>query len=324
MTAPGADAETTPDRAPVWAADIDVDAALAARLIAEQFPALAGATVEPFGIGWDNAAFLIDRRIVFRFPRRRAVTNLIEREIAILPQIATRLPLAISAPSFVGTASAAYPWVFAGYGLIDGSTACSAALPEASRRALAEPLAGFLRALHAIEPAPLVARGLPPDELGRLDHVKRLALTRERLPALTAAGIVADPHLFLGWLAAHPPAPLHEASRRIVHGDLYARHVVLDARGRASGIIDWGDLHLGDPALDIAIAHLLLPCDAHDAFRSAYGPIDERTWNAARYRAIYHAVLELDYGLRENDAGMRQSGSTALQLISPAIRTGAR
>ena len=90
---------------------------------------------------------------------------------------------------------------------------------------------------------------------------------------------------------------------------------MIDDRSVPCGVIDWGDVHLGDPALDIAIAHLILPSSAHAAFRSCYGPIDEPTWNAARYRAIYHAILELDYGLRENDGGMRDSGETALRLI---------
>jgi len=54
-------------------------------------------------------------------------------------------------------------------------------------------------------------------------------------------------------------------------------------------------------------------------FRAAYGPIDDRTWNAARYRAIYHAILELDYGVREDDTGMREIGSAALRLIRTAV-----
>jgi aminoglycoside phosphotransferase (APT) family kinase protein len=82
-------------------------------------------------------------------------------------------------------------------------------------------------------------------------------------------------------LAANPPAPLDERRRTVVHDDLYARHVLLDRSMEQAGIIDRGDMHLGNPALDIAIAHRLLPANAHDAFRSAYGPIDERTWRAA-------------------------------------------
>ncbi len=118
-----------------------------------------------------------------------------------------------------------------------------------------------------------------------------------------------------GWLEANPPAPL-DGRRTLVHGDLYARHVLLDARARPCGVIDWGDMHLGDSAIDIAIAHLMLPARAHAAFRTAYGPIDERTWNAARYRAIYHAILELDYGTRAQDGRMRAIGATALRLLS--------
>ena len=88
---------------------------------------------------------------------------------------------------------------------------------------------------------------------------------------------------------------------------------------RLTGIIDWGDVHLGDPAIDISIAHLVVPAAAHAAFRAAYGPIDERTWTLARYRALYHAILELDYGLRESDTGMRESGRTALRLMRAGL-----
>jgi aminoglycoside phosphotransferase (APT) family kinase protein len=96
---------------------------------------------------------------------------------------------------------------------------------------------------------------------------------------------------------------------------LYARHVLLDARLQPCGIIDWGDVHLGDPGIDLAIAHLMLPQSAHAAFRAAYGAIDQRTWLAARYRALYHAIVEIDYGIRESDFGMREIGTSALRLM---------
>ena len=302
-----------------WTADIDIDASLAARLIAKQFPRFATATVMPFGAGWDNAAFLIGGHVVFRFPRRRIAAGLIEREVAVLPHVASKLPLTISAPQFIGSKTAEYPWVFAGYERIAGSTACSIVLSDESRVTLAEPLARFLRALHDVEPAELVARGLPPDEIGRLDHAKRLRASRERVALLTASGDFEADDVFTMWLDTRPPAALEDAKRCLVHGDLYARHIVVSDRAVPTGIIDWGDVHLGDPALDIAIAHLMLPLSAHEAFRAAYGPIDDRTWNVARYRAIYHAILELEYGIRENDVGMREIGSTALRFIRAAI-----
>jgi aminoglycoside phosphotransferase (APT) family kinase protein len=298
---------------PAWQADIAIDASLAAKLISEQFAELGAETIESFGSGWDNAAFLINGRIVVRFPRRRAFAHLIEREIAILPLLVPHLPLAISAPVFFGAAGPDYPWAFAGYDRIEGTTACAIPLDNTARSSLAVPLARFLRALHRLDPSPFVAAGLPPDEIGRLDPEKRLRLARERHPTLEAAGI-DEARAALAWLAANPPQAIDERQRTVVHGDLYARHVLLDARRQPAGIIDWGDIHLGDPSLDIAIAHLMLPATSHAAFRAAYGQIDERTWRAARYRALCHAVVEIDYGIREKDAGMRDIGIAALRL----------
>ena len=304
---------------PQWTADIAIDAALASRLVLAQFPELRAERIRPLGSGWDNAAFLVDERIVFRFPRRRVFASLLEREIALLPGFPTSLPLAIPRPTWVGAAVAEFPWSFAGYAVLPGRTACSGEPSDAERAMSAEPLGRFLRALHAIDPSPFVARGLPPDEIGRLDPIKRLRFARERVPALDAAGVAGDLDRYITWLAEHPPPAIADDARRIVHGDLYARHVLLDARFVPTGVIDWGDVHLGDPALDLAIAHLVLPAASHARFREAYGPIDARTWEAARYRAIYHAILELDYGLRENDVGMRRIGTDALRLIGGSL-----
>ena len=304
---------------PQWTADIEIDVALATATIAARFPALAKLPVEAFGHGWDNAAFLVDGRIVFRFPRRKQCAKLIEREIALVPDIAERVPLPISAPTYAGAATEAYPWRFAGYPLLRGTAASSRPLTDTERANLAVPLATFLRALHAIDARPLVARGLPPDEIGRLDHAKRLDASQARVATIAASGLASDVETFVVWLANNPAVPMAGGRHALVHGDLYALHLLLDDDARPSGIIDWGDVHAGDPAIDLSIAHMVLPERAHAAFREAYGAIDERTWNVARYRAIYHAILEIDYGIRADDASMRESGTTALALMRAAV-----
>ncbi len=70
--------------------------------------------------------------------------------------------------------------MFAGYELLTGTIACSIVLSEDARRMLARPLGSFLRALHSIDPAQAIARGLPGDTIGRLDHNKRMPLAVER------------------------------------------------------------------------------------------------------------------------------------------------
>jgi aminoglycoside phosphotransferase (APT) family kinase protein len=304
---------------PQWTADIEVDAALAKRAIAWQFRTLEIRDVVAFGSGWDNAAFLVNGELVFRFPRRRTWADLLEREIAVLPEVARHVPVPISAPTYVGLPTEFFPWHFAGYPLIAGSTACALALDDTERTALARPIGTFLRSLHAIDPQPAIARGLPPDRLGRLDPERRLRASLERVATIREAGEDRDLDAAIAWLSAHPPIAVPEARRTIVHGDLYPRHLILDERVQLRGVIDWGDVHYGDPAIDLAIAHMLLPVSAHAAFRDAYGAIDARTWDVARYRAIYHAILELDYGIRANDAGMRRIGRAALRLLAAHI-----
>lgn len=295
-----------------WAADIALDAALARRLIAEQFPALGDAALRPFGEGWDNAAFLVDERFVFRFPRRRIVAHLIVREAALLPRIAAAVPFAVPAPVYVGVPTERYPYTFAGYPLLRGTTLDRAAASGTDRAALAAPLGAALRALHAFDVAPFEGT-LPPDEIGRLEHAKRLPLARERLRGLYERGLVDDPRPLLAELERI--GPLDDArADTLVHGDLYERHVVV-ANGALVGFIDWGDVHRGDPALDLAIAFLVLPAAAHAAFRAAYGPIDARTWDRARYRAIYHAALFAAYGVDVDDAAASAAGVAALTAL---------
>src|SRR5262245_55603459 len=135
---------------PAWSAELVVSEELAQSLIEEQFPHLVPVRVEILGAGWDNTAFRVNGAYVFRFPRRQFAVPFLEAETRLMPAIAPRLPLPVPVPTFVGRPTDAYPWPFAGYPMIPGRTACTAALDDHQRTAAAVPLAHFLAALHAI------------------------------------------------------------------------------------------------------------------------------------------------------------------------------
>ena len=59
-------------RVPEWSPEIVVDEPLARRLLRTQFPELELASLRLAGEGWDNTAWLVDERWLFRFPRRRS------------------------------------------------------------------------------------------------------------------------------------------------------------------------------------------------------------------------------------------------------------
>ncbi len=270
-----------------WEPETNVDAELARRLIAAPFPQFAQASVRAIGSGWDNAAFLVEEHLVFRFPQRAIAAPLMKTELAALPLIAPHVPFPVPVPRYAGEPSEAYPWQFGGYEMLLGVTGCSRDLRDDDRRALAHDLGVFLKALHAIDPQPLLDAGLPPDTIGKLDPAR---LRVDETPL--------------------------EGRMCVVHGDLYARHLLLDQHNRLRGIIDWGDVHYGLAAVDLSVVHMMIPAASHDAFLAAYGAVDERSWRFARYRARHHASYALESALARSDARLAQACNVALTYTS--------
>ena len=79
----------------------------------------------------------------------------------------------------------------------------------------------------------------------------------------------------------------------LVHGDLHGSQILVDDRHEIAGVIDWGDVHLGDPASDFAVVHSMLPRDCHEDFLDTYGPVAPVAWSAAKARAIWHTIAVL-------------------------------
>ena len=287
----------------------------ACALIEAQFPELAPTRVERLGHGMDNNGFRVNEVFVFRFPQRAVAVPLIEREMRLLPCIASALPLPIPVPRYMGTPSEGYPWPFEGHAYLAGTTACSTPLTGDDRFELARSLGTFLRALHAIDPGASLERGLPRDEIGRLDHAKRLPLATERLLKLERLGVVSGANALLETMRAIAPNDGDFQRLVILHGDLYARHLLIDEHRRLSGIIDWGDIHFGHPGVDLAIVFTMLPVTAHAEFFEAYGAVDARTLQLALYRAIYHSALVADFGLEIGDHALAEAGIEGLRFV---------
>ena len=260
----------------------EVDPALATRLVESQFPDLRPARVEFLAAGWDNTVFSVGGAWVFRFPRRAIAVPLLEREVRLLPALVSSVTLPIPVPTRVGHSSGSYPWPFAGYRLLPGAPA-SERLEEEE---LAEPAGRFLRALHAFPVADAVALGAGADELGRTDVAKRSAKARAALTELAQAGVV-DRALALRRLDEWTAAPFASRPRVLCHGDFWAKNLLVDDAGRLTAVIDWGDVHVGDPACDLGFA---LTLSSRRRFEDGYGQIDDQTVRLARIRALDHTL----------------------------------
>jgi aminoglycoside phosphotransferase (APT) family kinase protein len=267
--------------------ELEIDDGLVRRLLAEQFPQWAElplARVEPAGTV--HAIFRLGTEFSVRLDRRDGPTEPGGKEFEWLPRLAPLLPVAVPVPVAQGRPSAEFPWYWDVYTWVEGEIVPVA---EVDAIQLAEDLADFVRALQRIDPAEAPpGRGIP---LAERDGPFRYWLER----------FEGDSRVAAAWeraLAAPPwegPAVWH-------HGDLDVRNwLVRD--GRISGVIDWGEMGVGDPAVDVMVAWKLGSTAARDVFREALDA-DEATWERAQGWVVSQAVAALAYYTEENNAAL--------------------
>lgn len=125
----------------------DITADLITALLRNQHPDLAELPLKLGALGWDNQMWRLGDDLAIRLPWSTNPTSgeLLLKEHAVLPAIASRLPLRIPVPQRLGRSSELFPrpWIVTTW--VTGEPADRA---PATRTEAADTLAGFLAALH--------------------------------------------------------------------------------------------------------------------------------------------------------------------------------
>ena len=254
--------------------------------------------------GWDSIVFVVDGDWIVRVPRRPEVREALRREAALLPLLAPQLPVAVPQVAVFEDASE----FFVAYPRLEGEPLRHGV--ENAR--LGADAGSFLAALHAFPRSAALRASFESVSLaawldgqrafaGRCEQVMSL-LTREEQQAAHA--------LFTDYLERS-----HDFDPVVLHGDLGPEHLLAKA-GRLSGVIDWGDARIGDPALDLA--WLLYGTGASFATEvlRAYGGDGDLRRRALYFRRLgpWHEVL---FGLKHDRPNLVDSGLTGVRARLP-------
>lgn len=200
-------------------------------------------TVLPITEGGDHASWWLGSRHVLRFALSEDATERQRREVAL--REALRPHLTVHVPASVTTAT----WDDGLGCTVDvrlaGTSAEHQSVSPAGERDLARMLAD-LRAVPQREVAGLGVPRQPPRPLEPL--LGEAAAAAEQLAADGAFDVTLLARLVT--VGPSQPAPPEEAA--VVHHDLKGEHLRVNDAGRVSGVLDWADAILGDPAEDIA------------------------------------------------------------------------
>jgi aminoglycoside phosphotransferase (APT) family kinase protein len=247
--------------------------------IRRAFPELRWTTSRLLTHGCDHDVLLLDERLIFRFPKRHDYLSRFGAEVRLLAAAGSKLPLIV--PQYAHLPPA---WDFGGYPRLPGRELRPehvAAMATDKRKRISAQLGQFLTALHGLPIEIATEAGFEPDYWwSQPNTANRYDLIRSTLePHLDAAEIGWLDDQFAWYLSRRIPK-----RAVILHGDLAPDHLLFDPwQGELTGIIDFADVEIGDPAIDFAGLWDYGERFADEALESYRGLVDPELRERSRF-----------------------------------------
>lgn len=260
-----------------------IDESLVSRLVSSQFPQWKDLPIKSVKIsGWDNRTFHLGKHMLVRIPSTADYELQVEKEHKWLPKLAPLLPLPIPVPIVMGKPAEGYPWKWSIYSWLDGETAASGHIKNLGD--FAKSLAQFLKALHKIDttggPLPGLHSFYRGASLKTYDAQTRQAIrilkdkiNTEAVTKIWEEAVATEWQGLSVW----------------VHGDISAGNLLVK-NGKLTAVIDFGQLTIGDPACDLAIAWTFFDNKSREIFRKTLA-LDNETWVRGCAWALWKALI---------------------------------
>ncbi|WP_326614367.1 aminoglycoside phosphotransferase family protein [Streptomyces scopuliridis] len=268
------------------------------------------------GEGENNIAYEVNGELIVRFskdpdPASRAAQ--VNDEARLLAAVAGFSPLPVPEPSFTVTEQGCLA-----YFKLPGLPLIDLPVPQRSAhaRSIAATLGELLTALHRVpvgRMAELVDTDDQPKALWLREAAETYAAVAERVPMAYRPAVEA-------FLDAPPPTDRYAPV--FSHNDLGIEHVLIDpAAWTVTGVIDWGDAAIVDPAYDFGLLYRDLGPAALGLALNSYRT-DAHDLQAISARAAFYArcsVLEdMAYGIQTGHDKYLDKSLAALKWLYPA------
>ena len=282
-------------------------------ILAAQFPEFASARVRSLGEGCDFTVFDVDDQWVVRFPKSDEAEAQLDLERRLLPLLASHVRVPVPQVRFLGQPTELFDRSFSGYRKLRGEPAILIDPEVVVRDPLAATLSDFLSALHAFPVEVAERMGIPERPIGALiDEVREDALGDLSLVKEVATDAPVD--AWRGFLERGVDSG-PGGRPALIHNDLAAEHVLIDREsGTVTGVIDWSDVAIGDPAADFAG---LFHWGGEPLLRAVLGrysgSLDQRGLCSARYLAACRGAMDVGFGVRHERPAYVASGLRALR-----------
>lgn len=282
--------------------------------IQKEFPEVQITETRLISHGWDHYILVVDNKYVFRFPKDKEQTDRFKRELRLLEYLKPKV--SVSLPDYVFIAA---DQKFGGYPFLDGEEMYPeslALLNEKQKKDIAQQLGEFLTHLHNIPPQDIERLGYVEEEGGyywsKADAEKRF----ESIKKLVFPKLSTEEQQFIAKNFKEYLSYSFNYEKVLVHSDFTASHILLNGKqGTLTGIIDFGDSEIAEPALDFAgLWHYYDEGFVKEVFSHYKRPTDPEMLERAKYPArLDGATILLDIAQGEEIPMSWQDGVEVLR-----------
>lgn len=276
----------------------DIDASL--EIIKGRVPDFNDRKVQVFDDGWDFVVIIIDSMRAFRFPRSEDYAKKLLIETRFLNLFGDKSPVRVPKLNYQQDEISGIP--YATYDFIPGvrfSKSLSRIFSKNELLATAKQIGAFLTAVHSFPVE--TARQLGIQQIDFLDAwQKRLAKIRgevfPHIPDFEQKWIVTLFEDFLEIIAKMLVKPL------VTHSDIMPEHIIVNPKThKLSGIIDFGDILIADPAYDFTFLADYGGDFLNECYRNYGLPKDEMFDARRKFYRHRQAVTNLEHSLKLGD-----------------------
>lgn len=251
--------------------------------------------------GWDHVAFVLGQETVLRFPRRENYQNWLVTVSWFLEKFGPTSPLRVPRPTIKKFQISDQNRLYEEYEYLPGATLDRGILKNLEPKSfekLADDLANFLASLHRFPTAEAKQLGLRQDVLtnSAQKFYQRAQINWRRLvqenPGLADGETNRKQQKWLEEIRGRDLELINQPIRLcVIHGDFDSPHILFDPeKKKLTGIIDFSDLIIGDPAQDFQFIKLLSE-RLYQKVRELYGPPLEENFDARLDLLLEHRKI---------------------------------
>lgn len=292
------------------------------RVIKKCFPDLAVSSIQPLSEaldghaeGWDNRLYVVNKKLIFRFPLCAASERSLEVEARVLPELRKALSIPVPQLDWVSRRCEAFNCICVGYPIIKGELLTCRLFrqvyTEELSQKLAWQLAGFLSELHGFPTERARKLGVPCVRDVDVWSSFYAEIESTVFPLLSEEERKWTQELFEDFLNDDGNFQFDPV---LIHGDLSPDHILYDVdREAVSGIVDFGDMRVGDPAYDFQLQEEYGVPFMKDVVARYAGRIDDRFFRRLKFyeaRVSFHAII---FGLEHGRPELKDDGLKGLR-----------